>query len=180
MKKDDTTLTRRELEDSLFLINVGDGGPEAQTLSFSRSPTVLLTFAANRFTRAASRLYQKEYGLGATDWRMLVMLTRQPGASVSQASQTIGIDKAAVSRCLARLEKKGLAEGVGTHANDERRRGWILTERGRAMHAEILEVALERQARLLSGFSSQDVADFNRMLTLFLTNLEQLEKPSGD
>ena len=45
------------LDDDQFLVRAIDGeaGPATTTLSFSRSPTVLLTFAANRFTRSAAR-----------------------------------------------------------------------------------------------------------------------------
>ena len=89
----------------MFLVETEDG---ARTLSFSRTPTVLLTFAANLFTRQSAAALTKEFGIGAMDWRMLVMLTRHPGASVAQSAETIGIDKAAISRSLQRLSKKGL------------------------------------------------------------------------
>ena len=164
-----------ELDDELFLVEVPDasGGRSDRTLSFSRSPTVLLTFAANRFTRKAARHYQETYGIGAMDWRMLVMLTREPGASVTRASETIGIDKAAVSRCLARLEAKGLATAEADDAN-QRRRNWTLTEAGRALHAEILEVALRRQRILLEGLDEDDVRRLSASLRIMLSNIESL------
>ena len=111
-----------DLPDKMFLTELeqDEDGRSRQTLSFSRSPTVLLNFAANRFTRNASRHYQNAFGIGAMDWRMLVTLTRDPGSSVSHASATIGIDKGAVSRSLARLEKEGLAKAQ-CNSPDERR-----------------------------------------------------------
>ncbi|MCB1340984.1 MAG: MarR family transcriptional regulator [Pseudooceanicola sp.] len=156
----------RRMDDSDFLVTVG----EAVTLDFERSPTVLLTFAANRYTRAAARLYQDRFGIGAMDWRMLVMLTREPGSSVSHAGRTIGIDKGAVSRSLKRLEDKGLATTRGGRSD------WVLTPAGEQLHAEILKVALERQQRLLEGLSAQDVAVLTRCLGRFLTNLEGMEQ----
>lgn len=143
------------------------------TLSFSRSPTVLLQFAAGRFTRAASSIYQKRYGIGATEWRVLVMLTRHPGAGVQDAAETIGIDKGAVSRALSALGKKGLVLSSES-GEDGRRRSWTLTKAGRKMHAEILQIALDRQLKLLRGFSAQEVAAFVDMLRRFLDNLEDL------
>jgi len=157
-----------EPEDADFLVTVEATG--AETLSFRRSPTVMLTFAANRFTRSAARLYQQRYGIGAMDWRMLVMLTREPGSSVSHAGRTIGIDKAAVSRSLKRLEERGLAECADASRSD-----WTLTEAGRALHEEILGIALARQRRLLEGLSREDVATFTRCLATFLGNLEALD-----
>jgi DNA-binding MarR family transcriptional regulator len=166
-----------ELPDSMFLV-VGDrddGSAGAETLGFSRTPTILLSFAANRFTRNAAREYQRRFGIGAMDWRMLVMLTRVPGSSVAVASRTIGIDKAAVSRSLQRLKQKGLAEDESSDP-DERRKKWQLTAQGQELHQEILKVALSRQKKLLQGFSKEDVLVFNAYLQRFLTNLDALNK----
>ncbi|MBO6561315.1 MAG: MarR family transcriptional regulator [Nisaea sp.] len=161
-----------DLPDSLFLVSIADeaGGEAQETLSFRRTPTVLLTFAANRFTRSAARHYQERFGIGAMDWRMLVMLTREPGSSVSHAARTIGIDKAAVSRCLKRLE----ADGLAAPDDSARRRDWYLTAKGHALHAEVLDVALERQRKLLDGFSEEDVGRLNGYLARFLDNLDAL------
>lgn len=166
--------SRQDLDDSLFLLRPEDEEQAAaNTLSFSRSPTVLLTFAANRFTRNAARNYQQSFDIGSMDWRMLVMLAREPNCSVSRASQVMGIDKAAVSRSLQRLEKEGLVQAVQRH-KDERRKEWALTKAGLEKHNAILPVALERQRQLLRGFSVEEVAQFNDFLRRFLTNLEDL------
>lgn len=166
-----------ELDDAMFLVAVADEAESEvhHTLSFSRSTTVLLTFAANRFTRSASRYYQKTFGMGAMDWRMLVMLTREPDATVSRASQTIGIDKAAVSRSLARLEEAGLVQ-ASTPTSNARRRSWRLSAQGHDLHARILDVALKRQRRLLKDFSKDEVAAFNDMLRRFMANLEGMDR----
>ena len=145
--------TKRELTDEMFLTDPADTAE--RTLSFSRSPTVLLTFAANRFTRAAARDFQNRFGIGSMDWRMLVMLTREPGSTVSHSGRTIGIDKAAVSRSLRRLEAKGLAAPAPDAPTQ-----WELTDAGRAMHAEVLEMALNRQRHLLQGLSAEEVQGF--------------------
>ncbi|MDU8928645.1 MarR family transcriptional regulator [Alisedimentitalea sp. MJ-SS2] len=160
-----------DLPDSLFLVDAEEAA--GATLSFSRATTVLLTFAANRFTRSAARLYQQEFGIGAMDWRMLVMLTRVPGCSVATASRTMGIDKAAVSRSLARLEQTGLAAAT-CNSPDERRKDWSLTGAGQALHGRILAVALQRQKELLAGFTEEEVTAFNGYLTRLLENLEEL------
>ncbi|MBE1285316.1 MAG: MarR family transcriptional regulator [Rhodobacteraceae bacterium] len=168
--------TTDELPDEMFLVEIeNEQGNSQQTLSFSRSPTVALSFAANRFTRAAARVYQSSFGVGAMDWRMLVMLTRAPGSSVATASRTIGIDKGAVSRSLGRLEKEGLATAE-CNTPDERRKDWTLTPKGQALHDDILSVALQRQKKLLKGFSPQEVRAFNDYLQRFLVNLDELNK----
>lgn len=160
-----------DLSDDLFLVD--PDAPARKTLSFSRTPTVLLSFAANRFTRSASRYYQDKFGIGAMDWRMLVMLSREPGSSVSHASKTIGIDKAAVSRSLQRLKKMDLVT-PDTKGADERRKDWTLTEKGAALHDRILTEALARQRLLLDGFSKDEVRQFTSYLSRFLDNLDSL------
>lgn len=165
-----------DLPDALFLVGPDDGpdAPAAPTLSFNRSPIVLLTFAGNRLTREATRAYQEEFGIGVMDWRMLVMLTRAPGCSVAQATRVTGIDKAAVSRSLQRLLEAGLAQAEAL-GGDERRKSWSLTSQGHALHAKLLPKALERQRVLLQGFSQQEVKDFTRYLQRFLANIEGLD-----
>lgn len=160
--------------DALFTVEIeAEDGPPARTLSFTRSPTVMLTFAANRFTRAAAKTYAEKFDIGIMDWRMLVMLTRVPGATVTQSAQTIGIDKAAISRSVARLEEQGLATAGDLHANG-RSRGWWLTDAGRALHDRVLAEALARQKRLLDGFSAEEVAALTGMLGRFIENLDRL------
>ena len=161
------------LPDALFLVAAEDPetGESHETLSFSRAPTVLLTFAANRFTRAASRDWQTHFGLGAMEWRMMVMLTREPGSTAARAAEVTGVDKGAVSRSLHGLKAQGLAQPGALQANG-RSRGWRLTEAGRAMHARMLERALARQRRLLEGFAPAEVEALCGMLARFLDNLE--------
>ena len=163
------------LSDEIFLVDVHDEERQVtnRTLSFSRSPTVLLTFAANRFTRSAARVYQTKYGLGAMDWRMLVMLTREPGATAARSSEVIGIDKGAISRSLHRLLDKNLAEQGPIQANG-RSRPWRLTTKGQALHDEILTEALARQRALFADFSEEEVKSLSNMLLRFLNNLESI------
>lgn len=161
------------LSDEMFLVTA-DGSPDdpaAPTLSLRNSPVVLVTFAGNRLTREATRAYQAEFGIGVMDWRMLVMMTRSPGCSVAQAARLTGIDKAAVSRSLHRLESNGLAHSQAS-GGDERRKSWRLTPQGQDLHSQILPRALERQNALLQGFSEDEITQFTAYLQRFLGNIE--------
>lgn len=163
----------KTLSDDLFLVRVQDAesGKTSETLSFSRSPTVLINFAANRFTRETSRIYQSEFGLSVMDWRMIVMLMREPGATAARASETIGIDKAAVSRSIRRLSDSELIYSGKSYRNG-RSHGWHLTDKGETLHAAGLKRALERQKSLLEGFSAEEVTVLCDLLQRFLANLE--------
>lgn len=163
------------LDDDLFLVTVEDrdGGTEHQTLSHSRSTLVLLGMATNKYVRATSKIFKTRYGLGVMDWRMLVTLTRHPGTTVTKSSRMIGIDKGAVSRALSRLEEKGLAVATTTGAG-ERRKNWVLTEKGVALHAELLTLSLGFHHAILKGLSETDIETLNGYLHHLLANIEEL------
>jgi len=165
---------KEEFDPYMFLVDVQNDrdGCSRRTLSFSRAPTVLLAFAANRFTRNSAREYLDRFGIGAMDWRMLVMLTREPGCDAARASNAIGIDKGAVSRSLARLQKQGLATFV-SRETDERRKSWRLTPKGDRLHDGILEVALKKLEATLDGFSKKDISELNRLLAKLVDNLDK-------
>ena len=164
------------LPSTMFLSEVEDEqtGKLMQTISLSRSPLALLSFAANRFTGAAAAYFQEQNDLGSVDWRMLFMLAQQPGITAARASETIVVDKGSVSRCLHRLAKRKLAFAGELHANG-RSRGWHLTESGRDMHNAILHVALEKQQQLLHGFAPAEAEQLCTLIQRFLDNLEAVE-----
>lgn len=164
------------LPDDMFLIDVEDpdSGVVASTLSPERSPAMLLSHASNHFSEAASKYFKTHFELGAVDWRLLFMFAREPGATAARASKVIGIDKAAVSRSLQRLEADGLVLAGELHANG-RSRGWTLTKRGRQLHQRVLRVALSRQKQMLAGFDAAEVQDFCAYLLRFFHNLERIQ-----
>jgi len=159
----------------MFLVDVEDNvaGETYQTLSMSRTPTMLLSFAANKFTEAASHYFNDNFGLGAVDWRMLFLLARSPGTTAAQASKTIGVDKGTVSRSVSRLTKNELIVAGELHANG-RSRGLSLSPSGRTLHDQILEVAVAQHVHLLKGFDEAEVKIFCELLLRFTSNLEDL------
>ncbi len=168
--------TERQLLEKLFLVTVeSENGQEThETLSFSRSPIVQLRFAANRYSRSSTKLFQENFGLTAMEWRLLVMLTRRPHIPVSIASTTIGVDKAAVSRSLAKLESAGLAI-VSVPKGDPRRRTWALSQAGRELHTKMLAFSLKIHKHMFRGFEEEEIRLFSRLFDRFLGNLDGLE-----
>lgn len=163
------------LPDSMFLVEVEDSitGEPFETLSISRTPVMLLSFAANKFTEAASNYFKQHFGLGTVDWRMLLFLARAPGTTGIQAAKTIGVDKGTVSRSVSRLTESGLIIASDLHANG-RSRGLSLTAEGRVLHDQLLEVALRQQARMLKNFEPSEAKAFCDLLQRFTRNLEEL------
>jgi DNA-binding MarR family transcriptional regulator len=131
-------------------------GPRREVLNLQQYATFFFTVLANKLASGASRLYLKRFGIGIIEWRILAMLAVEPGINPARITQVIGIDKAAVSRESRRLQDKGLMQSE-EEADNGRRRKLSLTEAGYQLHDEMLQVALERERRLLSDLSEEEI-----------------------
>jgi DNA-binding MarR family transcriptional regulator len=97
-------------------------------------------------------LYQREFGVNVTEWRIMAQLAIEPGIPASRICQVIGFDKGPVSRSLAAMERKGILT-IAVDPADARRRVIALSAEGRSLHDRIIAVALERERRLLACLS---------------------------
>lgn len=136
----------------LTSLRIRNGRPE---IDFDKYLPFELTTLANKIARSASRVYLKRFGVGINEWRILANLRGNPGIAASAICQRSALDKAAVSRSLKLLEDAGMVEEHGNGA-DGRGRGLRLTEKGDRLHDQLLEVALDREAKLLSGVSDPE------------------------
>ncbi|KFX71724.1 MarR family transcriptional regulator [Pseudomonas taeanensis MS-3] len=136
---------------------------KSSQLNLVRYVPGLLTFLSNKLAAGASQCYRKHFGIGVVEWRMLSMLSVENDITANRICQVIGLDKSAVSRSLQALEA---ARHVTSKADsrDARRNTVSLTPSGRALHDRVLKVALERERRLLSGLSPEEVDTLIKLL----------------
>jgi DNA-binding MarR family transcriptional regulator len=127
-----------------------------------------LTAIANRIARSASRTYLRRFGIGINEWRTMANLRAWPGITANMICQRSGLDKAAVSRSLKLLEDAGMVCS-SVDSGDVRGRSMKLTEKGDELHDRLILVALERETRLLTGFTPLERAQ----LLSFVTRLEE-------
>lgn len=126
----------------------------------------------NRLSRGASRLYLRRFGIGVTEWRLVAMLALEPGIPAARACEYLGMDKALVSRALRRLDGLGHLQA----GSQGRRRTWRLSDRGAALYEEIVEVALDRETRLLKGVSQDQKEAFLAVARQMMANLPLVEQ----
>jgi hypothetical protein len=86
----------------------------------------------------------------------------------------MGMDKASVSRCFKIMQARGLIL-MGLDASDGRVRIATLTPKGRVLHDEILEMALERERAALSVLSESERTTLLRLLRRVHENLGAVE-----
>jgi DNA-binding MarR family transcriptional regulator len=122
-----------------------------------------LTNLAQRIVANASATYRPRFGIGITDWRIVALLAGEPWIAPVRICEATGLDKAAVSRSLRDLIKSGLVEAQDGEPN-RRRVPVALTAKGLEVHDRIVGLALEREERLLRGFSPEERADLRNFI----------------
>ena len=130
----------------------GRGGRAEQVLDLDRYVPALITFIANKLSHGATVIYQKRFGVNVTEWRILSLLAIEPEISAARICHVIGFDKGPVSRTLAAMEGRGLV-AIKADQQDGRTYSISLTSKGYATHDQVIQVALERERRLLSCLS---------------------------
>ena len=100
-------------------------------------------------------------------WGAMLAIRGQDGASPSQVAATVGIDRGATTRLIARMESKGLVAREG-HSEDARSIVLRLTPKARAMMPQLVARSRKVNREALALLDAQDaealLAALNRLL----------------
>ncbi len=133
---------------------------EVQALELEKFLPYRLSVLAQLVSESLHDLYAGPYCLSVTQWRVMAALGRFAPLTASEVGQRIVMDKVAVSRAVAGLMKRGLVER-SADLDDRRRASLHLTGKGRAMHADIVPLALEYEAELYQALSAEERQTLN-------------------
>ncbi|HEX7006145.1 MAG TPA: MarR family winged helix-turn-helix transcriptional regulator [Alphaproteobacteria bacterium] len=137
--------------------------PKQPTLDLDRYVTYSLSVIDNMLALGAYRIYRKRFGVNVTEWRALGSLALYAPMTANDICLLTRTDKAPISRAIARLIAAGMVRRE-TDPSDKRRILLALTPKGRQTHDRILPIALEREAKLLSVLTPEEVEQFRRIL----------------
>jgi DNA-binding MarR family transcriptional regulator len=137
----------------------GAAGPQGPVLDLSRHIATRIVDLANRLSRSASRYYRKRNGIGVVEWRLLMIIGQVAETRANRICREAQLDKGAVSRSLAVLQGMGLVSIVEDGA-DSRRNNVTLTPKGRALHDELVPIALDRQSELVADLTHAEIELF--------------------
>ncbi len=132
-------------------------------LDLERYVPALVTFLANKLSSGASACYRKNFDVGVVEWRLLALLKVEQNITANRMCQVIGLDKAAVSRALKLLNDRG-SINFTKDEKDGRSSLVCLTKEGAALHDQIFQVALEREALLIGDLESEELDTLIRLL----------------
>jgi DNA-binding MarR family transcriptional regulator len=133
----------------------------------------LLIASANKSSRGASRALLKSFGIGLVEWRILRLLGGDGETAASRICTELDLDKAAVSRSLAVLERLGCIARKAD-ARDGRTRLLGLTPGGVALHRRVVEVADRRERGLFKDFGSDEVVTLTGLLRRLHDNAAEM------
>ena len=143
-------------------------------LDYTNHVPALIAFLSNRLTSNASQAFRRVFGIGLTDWRVLIFVASQPHASGHMIAQVMGIDSGAVSRSLGSLEAQGLICATAIHGRGKKR-AITLSEAGAALYKKAVEVSRERETRLLSRITAAERRQLVRLLGKLSDSMDDVE-----
>ncbi|MDE1467017.1 MarR family winged helix-turn-helix transcriptional regulator [Aurantiacibacter sp. D1-12] len=135
-----------------------------------------LSLASNAVSNRIAMEYRQRWGLSIPEWRVMAILGDAGAMTQRDLTKRTLMDKVAVNRACKVLEERGLAQRT-PNEQDGRSHLLDLTAEGRAMHAEIMPIALEMEAKLFEGFSPDEL---ELLRTLLHRSRERAEELTGD
>lgn len=113
--------------------------------------------------RMVTRLCEGRFGITRREWRLLVTLASLGELGSSQLAEHAQLDRARTSKAVGSLVAKALVSRVA-RAGDRRHVVLSLTERGRALYAELFPLVSAINAELASALTLDEAARFDRAL----------------
>lgn len=126
----------------------------------------LLTTINNKYSAELSKVFRAQFGLGVSDCRIIVFLAHRRQATGAAIGEALQIDKALVSRCVARLKANGLVAQDGNGHGP-----LVLTRRGINLQKRITVVAQNYENVLLTGVDKMERQILARLLRKLEANL---------
>jgi len=138
-----------------------------------------LSVTSNAVSQRIAQEYRNRWGLSVPEWRVMAVLG-DSGAHTQRELTTMTImDKVAVNRACKVLEDRGLAVRK-PNAQDGRSHLLELTGTGKAMHGQIMPLALEMERRLFATFTDEEIESFRSLLGRLREEIDDLDADDID
>lgn len=137
----------------------------------------LLAVTSNAVSVRIADEYESRFGLKIPEWRVMAVLGDAGSLTQRDLVGATLMDKVAVNRACKVLESRGLAQR-SPNAADGRSHHLELTPAGADIHARIMAIALDMEARIFAALSSDERHDFKEMLERLRAQLQTLDVPA--
>jgi len=144
-------------------------------LDMERSVLSQVHFIGNHIQSTGSTGYRRWFDVGISEFRLLVVISNQPGSTGARINEIVGLDLSAISRTLRKMEEKGLVEST-SHPRHPSYRCWYITKVGARLHDRIRVMTDKREEALLTGFSKAEVFQLLSYLHRLSDNADELKR----
>lgn len=126
-----------------------------------------LSLLSNAVSGAIAAVYGDKFAISMPEWRIMMILAEYPDVSADEVCRRTKIEKSVVSRAVARLLKRHFINREIDE--DDRRRSILrLSETGLSVYDEVMPIARDYEAKLLSGLTAEEMETFNAMIDKLL------------
>src|SRR4051812_34979501 len=132
-----------------------------------------LDILAEAVSRALSRIYKEQYGLGVPEWRVLAHLGQYAPITAKAIGAHSRMHKTKISRAVAALEELGFLIRNGNDA-DRREELLSLTAKGQAAYDDLAPKAAEFARHLLDDLSAGERRALEHTIDRLLRNLSAM------
>ncbi|MBQ7497483.1 MAG: MarR family transcriptional regulator [Selenomonas sp.] len=124
---------------------------------------------ARAFSRTLNGAVSQE-DIHSSEWMVLNLTARHPGIMQGELIQRLGVEPAAISRTLTRLEKKGI---ICRETGRERGNAIRLTAKGETAVKKLSRPVTEHRQQALQGFSMEEREQLMSFMMRMADNLQQ-------
>ncbi|MGE4292228.1 MAG: MarR family winged helix-turn-helix transcriptional regulator [Desulfovibrio sp.] len=134
-----------------------------------KSPGYWANQLSRRFLTRLSRRFEP-LGICAGQFGTLVWLWEKDHRTQAELCRCLGIDQSTMARTLARMERAGLISRMADPA-DRRSARIVLTDKARALEAEVLDAAHQVNKEAIRGISAEEAELFFDLAKRMIANL---------
>lgn len=134
----------------------------------------LMSVTTNAVSDMIAGEYRARFGLKIPEWRVMAVLGDAGAQTQRSLVGATRMDKVAVNRACKVLEDRGLV-ARSPNADDGRSHHIELTAAGKAVHGEIMPLALDMERRLFASLSAAELKDFKALLARITARVAELE-----
>ena len=133
-----------------------------------------LSLLSNAISGAIAAVYGDKFAISMPEWRIMMILAEYPDISADEVCRRTKIEKSVVSRAVARLLKRHLVNR-DVDEKDRRRSILRLSETGMSVYDEVMPIARDYEAKLLSDLSAGELETFNNMIDRLMEKAARIE-----
>jgi len=134
----------------------------------------LLSITSNAVSGRIAQEYREKFSLSVPEWRVMAMLGDGGALTQRDLTKLTLMDKVAVNRACKTLEERDLVSRQ-PNAQDGRSHLLELTEAGRAMHAQIMPLAVAMERRIFGVLSAAEMIQFRALLERIRGSVGELD-----